>query len=491
MKLLKVMAVAVTMASAVMSMNATPDPNFHIYLCIGQSNMEGNAAIEPMDRQNVPERFRMMAAVNFSSPQRAIGEWYTAMPPLVREGTGLTPMDYFGRTMVANLPEDVTVGVVAVAIGGCRIEHLDKDFDPASLATEADWFKSFMKAYDNQPYARLLACARKAQQDGVIKGILLHQGESNNGDGQWGSKVKKIYNDLLSDLGLEPNSIPLLAGQVVTSAEGGVCGGMNAIINTLPETLPVAHVVSAANLPQKGDGLHFTAHGYRVLGCRYATRMLATMGINDPVVDYSEEEPFIPSPNPSEGDFQFAFNTFNPQIWEKGTFDQSTGVFVGGQYGFGGWEYETPIDLSGYRYLVAELNENEDNGVELRVFDTASYWEISYVGAFRGGKLIVAELNGMMKNLDTGIVPLNTSKIYRVGFWCYGGKPIHIKYVFATNNDPYGSGSVDDVVADDPVAHVDKAVYDLLGRKVADDLNDSALSRGMYVCEGRKLLITH
>ncbi len=191
-KKLLLSALAITSA---LSLQAQ-DPNFHIYLCLGQSNMEGNASIEPLDRQNVPERFQMMAAVDFNNPQRIKGEWYTAVPPLVREYTGLTPIDYFGRTMVDNLPEDVKVGVVAVAIGGCKIEHLDKDFDPATLENEADWFKNFMKAYDNAPYARLVECAKKAQEDGVIKGILLHQGESNTGNPEWWNKVRKVNNDL-------------------------------------------------------------------------------------------------------------------------------------------------------------------------------------------------------------------------------------------------------------------------------------------------------
>ncbi len=475
----------VAVCASAFSMSAN-DPNFHIYLCLGQSNMEGNASIEPIDRQNVPERFQMMAAVNFNNPQRQKGEWYVAMPPLVREYTGLTPMDYFGRTMVANLPENVKVGVVAVAIGGCKIEHLDKDYDASTLGNEAEWFQNYMHAYNDAPYACLLECAKKAQEAGVIKGILLHQGESNNGDQQWCSKVHKVYDDLLSDLGLEANSIPLLAGQVVTSEQGGVCGGMNAIINTLPRNLATAHVVSAANLPQKGDGLHFTAHGYRVLGCRYATEMLGTMGIDDPVVDYSEEIPFIPTPEPSEGDFVFDFNYFNPRIFADGTFDPSTGIFQGGQWGFGGWEYETPIDLSGYQYIVAELNEEDRDGVEFRVFDTASYWETPYTRPFQGGTLIVQELNGMMKNEPTGIKGLDTSNVYRVGFWCYGNNPTHIKHVFATNDDPYNA--LARIVDDEKNNPVDTAVYNLMGSKVADSLVEARLTPGIYLCQGRKIM---
>lgn len=470
----------------ILQASAEPDPNFHIYLCFGQSNMEGNAAVEPADLRNIPERFRLMPTVDFSSPSRTKGVWCDAVPPLVRQSTGLTPMDYFGRTMIANLPENVRVGVVPVAIGGANIIHFYKDFDPVSIANEADWYKSFMAAYNNEPYNRLVECARLAQKDGVIKGILLHQGETNNGDLTWPAKVKKIYEDLLSDLGLNAADVPLLVGEVVTTEQGGVCGGMNAIIGQISRTIPTAHVVSAANLEQKGDGLHFTAHGYRVLGCRYAVEMLATMGITDPKVEYSEEIPFVPTPNPSEGDFKFDLDSFNPSIWEDGTFDSATRTFVAGKYGFGGWEYTTPIDLSGYRYLVAELEENESNGVQLRVFDTASYWEKSYEGNFNGGKLIVAEINGMMKNLDTGIVPLDNTGIYRVGFWAYGGKPIIIKHVFATNNNPYENSETENIgVAENlPVS-----VYNINGWKVADSDSCTELSPGLYIAGSKKFIV--
>lgn len=293
MKRLKSLMLGSTLLAASFSASAQ-DPNFHIYLCLGQSNMEGNARVEAQDRRNVPERFKVMSAVDYENPKRTKGEWYVAVPPLVRENTGLTPADYFGRTMVDNLPENVTVGVIPVAVGGCKIEHLSKDYDPATVVSEAEWFQNFMKAYDNKPYDRLVECAKKAQKDGVIKGILLHQGESNNGDKQWPAKVKKVYDDLLSDLGLAPNSIPLIAGEVVSSDKGGICGGHNAIIATLPEAIPSAHVVSSAGLPQRGDGLHFTAYAYRELGSRYAKEMLKTMGITDPKLNYSAEAQFKP-----------------------------------------------------------------------------------------------------------------------------------------------------------------------------------------------------
>ncbi len=102
--------------------SADVDPNFYVYLCFGQSNMEGNATPEAQDMTGVDDRFQMLACVDFQNPVRKMGEWYTATPPIVRQGTGLGMADYFGRTMVANLPQDIKVGVVDVAIGGTSIK---------------------------------------------------------------------------------------------------------------------------------------------------------------------------------------------------------------------------------------------------------------------------------------------------------------------------------------------------------------------------------
>ena len=176
--------------------NAEVDPNFYVYLCFGQSNMEGNAVPEAIDKKDVDERFKTLACVDFSSPARKMGEWYTAYPPIVRQGTGLGMADYFGRTMVANLPENVSVGVIDVAIGGTKIEgFMQEEVGKyiASMTASEQWLKDYFKAYDNDPYQRLVDMAKIAQQSGVIKGILLHQGESNNGQQDWPEKVKLIY----------------------------------------------------------------------------------------------------------------------------------------------------------------------------------------------------------------------------------------------------------------------------------------------------------
>ena len=265
----------------------TADPNFYVYLCFGQSNMEGNATPEAIDYQNIDPRFQMLACVNFSNPQRTMGEWYTATPPIVRQGTGLGMADYFGRTMVKNLPENVKVGVVDVAIGGTAIEGFFSEQVADYLKDQADWLKNYYAAYDNDPYQRLVDMAKIAQKSGVIKGILLHQGESNNGQADWPQKVKTIYDRLISDLGLNAADIPLFVGETVSQAEGGSCWYHNTVIAKVPNVIPNSYVISSADCPQKGDGLHFTPQGYRIMGSRYAKQALKLMGI-EAVIDEPE-----------------------------------------------------------------------------------------------------------------------------------------------------------------------------------------------------------
>ena len=261
------------------------DPNFYIYICFGQSNMEGNAQWESQDVGNVDERFQMLATCNFSSPYRKMGNWYKATCPIVSPVGKLGPTDYFGRTMVKTLP-DKKVGVIAVAMGGSPIEMFDKDkYQQKYQENYNEWWAQIARNYYGEnPYGRIIDMAKKAQEVGVIKGILLHQGCSNCGDPNWPNMVKKIYNDMLNDLNLKAADVPLFVGEVEHKGEApqsGGCEGHNVQVNRIPEVIPTGHVVSAANLPGNGtDPWHFSAQGYRILGQRYAKVALNLMGID-------------------------------------------------------------------------------------------------------------------------------------------------------------------------------------------------------------------
>ena len=269
-----------SMVAALTVLTATAqDKNFHIFLCFGQSNMEGNARIEPQDSVGVSDNFLNLSAVNFSDKSRKMGKWYKALPPLCRENTGLTPVDYFGRTLLEHLPEGHKVGIVHVAIGGISIDGFLPDRIDEYAKTAPEWMKPMLAAYDGHPYDRLVAMGKIAQKKGVISGILMHQGETNTGDPKWPNDVKTVYENLLRDLKLNAEDVPLLVGEVVAADRGGTCAAHNAVIDTIARVIPTAHVIPADGCPQNFDFLHFTAAGYRELGRRYAAEMLKIWGI--------------------------------------------------------------------------------------------------------------------------------------------------------------------------------------------------------------------
>ncbi len=281
------------------------DPKFLVFLCFGQSNMEGGARMEESDQVGNP-RFQVMA--DFDQPARnwIKGNWYEAVPPLTKRIRGLSLVDNFGKTMVASLPEEYRVGVIKVAVPGAKIELFDKDQYQQYLATAEDWKKNIVKEYDGSPYHYMVELAKTAQNRGTIKGILLHQGESNTNDQDWPAKVKKIYGDLIQDLALNPAEVPLLAGEVVHADQNGATAGVNTIIQRLPATLPNAHVISSSGIPCNPDRLHFTSAGLRELGRRYAAQMLTILGhaVKEPQIKGSQQSqsqaaPSVPS-NPSE-----------------------------------------------------------------------------------------------------------------------------------------------------------------------------------------------
>src|SRR4051812_49330328 len=96
--LLKVSNLCLVFLLLTVSSNAQ-DPNFHIYLALGQSNMEGQGPIESQDK-TVDSRFQIMGALTCSGSRSFTqGKWAPATAPVFRCDTKLSPVDYFGRTM--------------------------------------------------------------------------------------------------------------------------------------------------------------------------------------------------------------------------------------------------------------------------------------------------------------------------------------------------------------------------------------------------------
>lgn len=455
------------------------DPNFHIYLCFGQSNMEGNAAIEGKDRVGVDPRFMMMAAVDMPSSKRKKGEWYTAYPPLCRDYTGLTPADYFGREMVAHLPENIKVGVINVAVGGASIDLFDQDKCADYIKKEADWFKNYCSEYGNDPYKVLVTMAKKAQQNGVIKGILLHQGCTNNGQKDWPVRVKRIYVRLLHDLGLNEEETPLLIGELLSQEKGGVCWGHNSVIAKTQPVIPNSYVISSKDCPGASDGLHFTAEGYRMIGKRYAEKMLELLG-----PDYSGPKKEIDF-DTSETYFPLTAEAFNPSLYLEGKFVGASTVTYftttetyNGARGFGGWRYTKGADFSAHKYLVVELRRKPSCKPVVRIYDTDDYLNPCFTYSIPAtSKKEAIDLTAMTAEDGTKIDP---SHIYMVGFETDANNSLYLSSLYLSDDGETPTG-IESVPKSGEEA--DGILYDLQGRPVENPV------RGIYIRNGKKVLV--
>ena len=87
-------------------------------------------------------------------------------------------------------------------------------------------------------------------------------------------------NNLMQDLNLNPEEVPLLAGELVHADQEGRCAGFNKIMAKLPETLPNSHVISSSGCTT-GDRMHFDSAGSREFGKRYGEKMLSLLGVDE------------------------------------------------------------------------------------------------------------------------------------------------------------------------------------------------------------------
>ena len=127
---------------------------------------------------------------------------------------------------------------------------------------------------------------------------------------------------------------------------------------------------------------------------------------------------------------------FNPSIWEKGSFDASTGCLITGQYGFGGWNFPLGIDLSAWKFLVVVMRlPAASSSWSFRLFDENNYWTGCYQNDFGRAERCVVPLHEMYRAGTH--VAVDPSHIYIAGFWSYGNTPIYIDHLYLTNDDDY------------------------------------------------------
>ena len=315
----KIMAVAGAAAGlslfAVSGAVAAPNPNFHIYIAYGQSNMAGNGDIVPAeDQANDPKNFLMLASHTAQASKRSgkttqsieTGKWYPAIPPMFHAFENLSPADYFGRAMVDSLP-GVTVGIIPVAIGAVSVRAFDKDQYQAYFNGDGKDIKSWgwVDDYGGNPPGRILELAKKAKEVGVIKGFIFHQGESDGTDDNWRKTVYKTYKDVIDALELDENEVPFVAGELLQEGNN-CCGSKNGGIAQLKNNFKKFGLASSKGLQGNGkDPYHFGRAGVIELGKRYCSEMLKlidkTIDPNAPAVNLVDPtQSTVPDEPPEE-----------------------------------------------------------------------------------------------------------------------------------------------------------------------------------------------
>ncbi|MHC4995209.1 MAG: sialate O-acetylesterase [Planctomycetota bacterium] len=229
--------------------------NFHIYLLAGQSNMAGRGVVETQDKLAHPRVFALSKD----------GAWRPAVAPIHYDkpvaGVGL------GRSFaiaLAERDEDIAIGLVPAACGGSPISA----WRPGGYHTQTK----------SHPYDDAIRRARRAMQDGVLKGVLWHQGESDSKPelagaypGELAALIARFRKDLNApDLPFVIGQLGRFPGKPWTRDRQRV----NAAHVSIADSSPSIGFVSSTGLTPKSDNVHFDSRSLREFGKRYANAYL-------------------------------------------------------------------------------------------------------------------------------------------------------------------------------------------------------------------------
>jgi len=217
------------------------DKDFHLYLLIGQSNMAGRGEIEPQDKEIHPRVFTLDRE----------NKWAPAVDPIHfdKPVAGVGPGLTFGKMMADNDPA-IRVGLIPCAAGGSPISMWKKG--------------AYWKQTKSHPYDDAIKRTRIAMQDGVLKGILWHQGSSDsneNGAGLYEDRLAALIGTLRTDLGV--SEVPFIAATLGDFLHPDAEKGkalypsqiVNAAIRNMPQRVKNAAYVESTGLKPKSDNL--------------------------------------------------------------------------------------------------------------------------------------------------------------------------------------------------------------------------------------------
>ena len=230
----------------------------HSFLLAGQSNMAGRGDLTPDTALTAPGCLMLR-----------MGRWQPMSEPVnvdraVLEGacprSGASLAASFAARYAAE--SGCQAGLIPCADGGTTIEQWQPGkvlFDHAVLQ------------------------AKLAARTSTLKAILWHQGESDCLEQEQFDAYPELFLRTMRTFRDELGDLPIVVGELgypehgFTGTPAELLNAFNARLPTLAAQLPRCAVVSAAQLPSRGDGLHFDTPSLRIFGLRYleAYRSLA------------------------------------------------------------------------------------------------------------------------------------------------------------------------------------------------------------------------
>jgi Carbohydrate esterase, sialic acid-specific acetylesterase len=223
--------------------------NVWVFILAGQSNMAGRGIVEPQD--TVPNK--RILSINKN------GQLIMVKKPLHFYEPNLAGLDCgysFGKAMIKNIPDSISILLLPTAVGGSSISQWLGD----SLFRNVKLLSNF------------IAKVEIGKQYGTIKGILWHQGESDANE-----KNIPLYSERLSVLftkfrkAIGNDNLPILLGELGSFSKNKEGFGLiNKTIHNYSSQDANTTVISTGDLKHKGDSLHFNSKAQRTMGKRFA-----------------------------------------------------------------------------------------------------------------------------------------------------------------------------------------------------------------------------
>jgi len=229
--------------------------DFHLFILAGQSNMAGRGKVDDEGRKIYPRIYSLGKD----------GAWQPAVDPLHwdKPAAGVGVGKPFAQIIAAKNPA-VTVGLVPTACGGSPI----RTWQPGE----------YWEQTKSHPYDDFLSRAKRAMQDGTLKGILWHQGEgdSNPADAPlYEKKLTELIERMRHDL--DAPDLPLIIGQIgrfPAKPWDASREAVDAAQQAVAKKVKNVRFVTAEGFTSIGDNLHFDSPSLRIFAQRYAEAWL-------------------------------------------------------------------------------------------------------------------------------------------------------------------------------------------------------------------------